>query len=91
MDPDCFNGSPRIAERRLVNLAIVGAEAQTRENAPYDNLDYDIWSFADWLTADWLRRCDAILEVHPITAITPERLATGRHCKKPTRLFICVR
>jgi hypothetical protein len=64
MDPDCFNGYPRIVERRLVNLAIVGAEAQTRENAPYDNLDYDIWSFADWLTADWLRRCDAILEVH---------------------------
>jgi hypothetical protein len=45
-------------------LAIVGAEPQTRENAPYNNPDYDIWSFADWLTADWLRRCDAILEVH---------------------------
>jgi hypothetical protein len=45
-------------------LAIVGAEAQTRENAPYDNPDYDIWSFSDWLTADWLKRCDAIIEVH---------------------------
>lgn len=45
-------------------LAIVGAEAQTRENAPYDNLEYDIWSFSDWLTADWLKRCDAIIEVH---------------------------
>jgi len=45
-------------------LAIVGAETETRENAPFDDPEYDIWTFSDWITADWMKRYDAVLEVH---------------------------
>lgn len=45
-------------------LAIVGAEEQTRQNAPFDDLSYDIWTFADWICYDWLKRYSAVIEIH---------------------------
>lgn len=45
-------------------VAIVGAEAKTRDKAPYNDLSYDIWSFSDWVCSDWLKRCNALIEIH---------------------------
>lgn len=45
-------------------VAIVGAQRDTRENAPFDDPTYDIWSFADWVCSDWLKRCTGLFEVH---------------------------
>lgn len=73
-------------------LAIVGAENQTRGNAPFDNPDYDLWTFSDWLTADWMRRCDAVIEVHAPAVYrkhprTPEYWQALRTTK--TQVYMC--
>lgn len=48
----------------MKKVAIVGAQHDTRENAPFDDLSYEIWSFADWICSDWLSRCDGLFEIH---------------------------
>lgn len=48
----------------MKKLAIVGAEKQTRGDAPYDNPDFDIWVFNEWATAKWCKRWDALLQIH---------------------------
>ena len=47
-----------------MKLAIVGAEPQTRDNAPWDDSDYDIWAISNWAAAGWMKRCTAVVEVH---------------------------
>lgn len=48
----------------MKKVAIVGSQADTRDNAPYDDISYDIWSFADWICSAWLKRCTGLLEIH---------------------------
>lgn len=48
----------------MKKVAIVGAQADTRENAPFDDKSYEIWSFADWICSAWLKRCNGLLEIH---------------------------
>lgn len=48
----------------MKKLAIVGAEPQTRDNAPWDDSSFDIWAISNWAAADWMKRCDAVIEIH---------------------------
>lgn len=48
----------------MKKVAIVGAQADTRDNAPYEDKSYEIWSFADWICSAWLKRCTGLLEIH---------------------------
>jgi len=49
----------------MKRLAIVGAHEATRSNAPFNDPEYEIWGITRYARAEWMKRCDAVIEIHP--------------------------
>jgi len=48
----------------MKKVAIVGAEPQTREKAPWGDESFEIWTVNEWANKDWCKRCDALFQLH---------------------------
>jgi hypothetical protein len=50
----------------MKTVAIVGTEATTRINAPWDDTSIDIWAFNEspGIGTQWVKRCNALFQLH---------------------------
>jgi len=48
----------------MKQLAIVGSETSTRDQAPWQDESIDIWVFNEAAAQDWCKRCNGVLQLH---------------------------
>lgn len=48
----------------MKKLALVGMNARTRANAPFDDPDFEIWTLNESYTGAWMKRYDVLFQLH---------------------------
>lgn len=50
----------------MKKLALVGMNARTRANAPYDDPNFEIWTLNEAYVNPWMKRYDVLFQLHPV-------------------------